>query len=183
MSQNLIPINVNNKTINVLSIENQLLQVTVHGLNQFSSSGFQWLADIIFLLQNFGEEINRKKLISNTERLNLSLSLYAGFKFINSEIKHLIPERVLSELNSINFTKNERRELEIKTRGGGRRGHVRLLWYHYLRNKELRKFPVFPYYFLIFLQHKWSVKKVWLVPIYSIYIGIIRLFSLSSYRR
>ncbi len=180
LSQNLLPTNVNNKIINVLSIENQLLQVIVHGLNNFTSSGFQWLADVIFLLQNFGGKITWTKLIANAEKLNLSLSLYIGFKFINYEIKPLIPEWVLNELNSINFTKNERRELEIKTRGGGRRGHLYLLWYHYLRNKELKRFPAFPHYFLIFLQHKWSVRKIWLVPVYSFYIGIIRLFNLLS---
>jgi Uncharacterised nucleotidyltransferase len=178
--QNLIPANTNGKKINVLNIENQLLQMIVHGLNCFSSSGFQWVADIVFLLQNFGEEINWKKLITNAERLNLSLSLNTGFIFINSEIKHLIPEWVIDELNSIKISANEKKELRIKVKGQGRRGHVHLLWYHYLRNKELQNFPVFPHYFLIFLQHKWSVKKIWLVPFYSIYLGITRLFNLSS---
>jgi Uncharacterised nucleotidyltransferase len=178
--QNYIPIKVNNKIINVLSVENQLLHVMVHGIDHFSSSGFQWLPDVIFLLQNYADKINWDKLLANSEKLKLSLSLSTGFKFINSEIKPLIPEWVLNELNTINISRTEKKEFRLKIKGGGRKGHVHLLWFHYLRHKGLRKFPIFPHYFLIFLQHKWSVKKIWMVPVYSIYIGINKLLNLSS---
>jgi hypothetical protein len=181
--QNPVSVKVNNRTINVLNLENQLLQVIVHGLNRFSSSGFQWMADVVFLLKNYEKQIDWEKLVENSERLNLSLSLYSGFKFINSEIQHLVPERILDQLNSINVSENEKKELRIKIKGQGRRGHAHLLWYHYLRNKGLRNFPGFPHYFLIFLQHKWSVKKIWLVPFYSVYLGITRLLNSSSDRQ
>ena len=181
--QKLVPVEINNRTINVLNPENQLLQAMVHGLNRFSSSGFQWVADVIFILQKYEKQINWKKLIENSERLNLSLSLYSGFKFINLKIKHLVPDQVLNELNSINVSRHEKKELGIKIKGGGRRGHVHLLWYHYLRNKGLHNFPGFPHYFLIYLQHRWSVKKIWLVPFYSVYLGITRLLNSSSDRQ
>ncbi len=175
-----VPVEINNRTINVLNLENQLLQAMVHGLNRFSSSGFQWAADVVFILQKYGDKIDWGKLVENSGKLNLSLSLYSSFNFINSEIKPLVPEKVLNEMSSINISSNEKKELKIKMKSRGRSGHMHLLWYHYLRNKGLRNFPLFPHYFLIFLQHKWSVKKIWQVPFYSVYLGITRLLKLSS---
>lgn len=177
LSRDINSLNIKNKTIYYLTPENQLLHIIVHGIDCFSSSTFQWVADVVFIVQNFGNEINWNKLIKNAESLSLSLSLYAGFEFINSEISTLIPDWVLKNLSYIDVSDNERNIFKTKTNRPGIWGNMPSLWYHCLRHNSPKKFPISQYHFLVYLKHLWGVRTFWLLPFYVIYYGINRLLK------
>ncbi len=177
LSGDLNSLNTMNKTIYCLNPENQLLHIIVHGIDYFSSSTFQWVADVVFILQNFGNEINWNKLIKNAESLNLSLSLFAGFEFINSEISTLIPDWVLRNLSCISVSENEKNIFKTKTNRPGIWGNIPSLWYHCISHNSPSKFPILQYHFLVYLKHLWGVRNLWLLPFYVIYYGINRLLK------
>lgn len=177
LSQDLISLNTKNRIIYCLNSENQLLNIIVHGIDYFSSSTFQWVADVVFILQNFGKEINWNKLIDNARSLDLSLSLYAGFEFINTEISALIPGWVLRVLSYIDVSENEKNILKTKTKRPGIWGNMPSLWHHCLRHNSDSKFPILHYLFLVYLQHLWGVRKLWLLPFYFIHYGINRFLK------
>ncbi len=177
LSQDLIPLNTKNRVIYCLNPENQLINIIVHGIDCYTSSAFQWVADVVFILQNFRNEINWNKLIENARSLNLSLSLYVGFKFINTEICTLIPGWVLRDLSYIDVSENEKNILKAKTKSSGIWGNMPSLWHHCLRHNSNTKFPTLQYHFLVYLQHLWGVRKLWLLPFYFIYYGINRFLK------
>jgi len=133
----------------------------------------RWIADAIMLYEKPDTEIQWDLLIELSEKLKVSILLFQGLSYLQSEFNIPIPDYVLQSLERIPVSYMEK--LEFKLSQKKRQPFLGLFTYNkkffdYLKFHR-KKFP-FPGY-LRYLQHMWGVKHLWQVP----FVGLSRMWK------
>jgi len=159
--------------VQIMGVTDQLMHTCVHGIRWNRVPPIRWIADAIMLYEKPDTEIQWDLLIELSEKLKVSILLFQGLSYLQSEFNIPIPDYVLQSLERIPVSYMEK--LEFKLSQKKRQPFLGLFTYNkkffdYLKFHR-KKFP-FPGY-LRYLQTMWGVNNLWQVP----FIGLSRMWK------
>jgi hypothetical protein len=151
----------------ILCPADQLLNACEHGQHPSPASALQWLVDATFIVRNSPAPFDWPRLIDQTRRARLVLTVRRSLHFIRRHFEPALPREVLAELDAIPVPALERTEYFLAGRsekeqaGAVHRTGVALC--HFLKLKEGSTWNELAFQFIPYLRILNQERRPWLV--------------------
>jgi hypothetical protein len=177
---------VRGRATRALNPTDQLLHVCLHGAEWNPIHGIQWVADASQILNTSFSQIDWSRYVLLTRRAHAALPVRDTLLYLRDAIGFQIPPRVLAELNSIPTSLGQRVLYKYKTTEPARRNPVVWVWLGFQtleRSAQACGVGVKPSGWAAFLMQRWSLTRVWEIPLYVLRNGPLRLWQSRSAQR
>lgn len=168
----------------VLSPEDQLLHVCVHGMERAWWGGerqpnLRWVADAMMILRTAAEELNWDRLFVQAQRLHFVLPMREALGYLHGLLGAHIPAPALARIRTAPVPTAERVAELARTRPSKRWGPWLALGVRYLEYSStlppdvgvFRRLAGLP----SFLRRRWGSGPVWMLPFAAVFRSIRRI--------
>ncbi|MEO7119246.1 MAG: nucleotidyltransferase family protein [Candidatus Limnocylindrales bacterium] len=138
----------------MLSREDQLLHVIVHGLRWVRTPGIRWVADAMTLLQT--GPLAWERVIDQATRRRFTYRTSLGLRYLRTHLDAAVPEAVVERLVGTPITPLERLEYAVSGRPLGPAARLPGYWCHFVRTSE-RRGPLGALGFAGYLASAWEL--------------------------
>jgi len=158
--------------IRVMGATDQLIHTCVHGIHWNPVPPIRWIADATMILRNPESQIRWDHLIMHSKTLRVSLQMFQGLRYLETELGVPIPDYVLESLETIPVSLAENFHHGLSVRKplpvvGVFTLKLTRYWAYY---RKQHRFPGF----LRYLQNQWNVRHLWQVP----FEGVLRMWRM-----
>ncbi len=140
-------INYKDIPLYILSPADQILHNCAHGVKESKIPSFRWIIDVIIIIDSHKNSIDWNRLISESKRRLLALTMFYSLQYIESIANGRVPGWVLSELHKVPVKRSEKILFNANL---GKSMMLRSYWVLHLNNnidkslfKNLLIFPQF----------------------------------------
>lgn len=178
------PLRLADVVTQILSPEDQLLHVCVHGMERAWWGGerqpnLRWIADAMMILRTAAEELNWDRLFVQAQRLHFVLPMREALGYLQGLLGAPIPASALARIRTAPVSTTERVAELARTRPSKRWGPWLALGVRYLEYSStlppevgrLRRLAGLP----SFLRRRWGSGPVWTLPLAALFRSIRRI--------
>ena len=167
-------------TFRALCQIDQLLAVCVNAAWGKSEPVIQWIADAAMIMQNSPSQIDWERMLRVSSKHRLVLPLREILIYLVKLLDLAIPQEIIQRLESMEVSKTELWEHQIRKRSNGWTGNLPRYWFNYARLSRKEKASTLQFNFTGFpkyLQTLWTLDHLWQVPVHAGYKGMRRVWK------
>ena len=117
-----------------LNATDMLFHVCIHGYKWNPIPPIRWVADAVTLVRTAGQGIDWDRLVSQGQRLHLTLPLAATLNYLRAVMRAPVPSEAISHLQRQRTMPFERAEFAALSRQLDARGLLAMHWARHARN-------------------------------------------------
>jgi len=145
----------------------QLLLACVHGTPWSPLPPFRWIADAVTVIRSAGGELDWHRLVAETERRQLTVSVAVALDYLGEEFGAAVPQTVLADLRAVPASRHERAAFRAAGRPDSPLRTLRMAWDRYRRLRDLDTGAPSPGGFVGFARRFWGLESVWQLPLHG----------------
>jgi len=166
-----------------VSPTDQLLHTCWHGARWNEVPPIRWIADAMAILNESEREIDWERIVEKARRHRISLPIKDSLVLLRSLLDASVPDDVIASLALISVTRMDRIGYEAAANPLALKETRRILAllvcdYLWLTSSTSKRPALFAY--IRFLQAKWHVERLWLLPFYLLFRSIRRLLRTAA---
>lgn len=181
--KNAVPIKIGGVGTLALSPTDQLLHTCWHGARWNEVPPIRWVADAMSILGASAAEIEWTSLLKKAQRHRIVLPVRDSLTYLKEKFDAPVPDSLLKSMAAVRVSKMERENYEVTLNPIApptTSKILRMLYYDYrwLSSSTSARFKTLT--FAKHLQAKWSIDRLWHVPLYMPMRMLRRLFTAKS---
>ncbi len=154
-------INFKGLPLYTLSPADQILHNCAHGVKWSVFPSIRWIIDVVTIIDAHKNSIDWHRLISESKRRSLTLTLFHALKYIESIASGRVPDWVIEELHKEPTKKSEKILFNVLTKSSG---NIKMHWALHVNNNPnkslLNNLITFP----LIIKAMYGLKNCFVIP-------------------